>query len=45
MGGGLFSIFWNGDKTWSAGASGAVFGIFGALLGFMLLIRVREMFS
>ncbi len=32
----LASIYWHGDKIWSAGASGAVFGIFGALLGFML---------
>lgn len=30
------SIYWHGDKIWSAGASGAVFGIYGMLLGFML---------
>jgi len=36
LAGGLASIFWNGDKTWSAGASGAVFGVFGAIVGYML---------
>ncbi|HEX2855550.1 MAG TPA: rhomboid family intramembrane serine protease [Opitutaceae bacterium] len=30
------SLFWNGDKVWSAGASGAVFGVYGMLLGFMV---------
>lgn len=30
------SILWHGDKIWSAGASGAVFGVYGLLLGFML---------
>lgn len=30
------TLFWNGDKVWSAGASGAVFGVYGMLLGFML---------
>lgn len=34
--GGLASIWWNGDKVWSAGASGAVFGILGATLGYIL---------
>lgn len=34
--GGLLSLVWNGDKIWSAGASGAIFGIYGALLGYML---------
>jgi rhomboid protease GluP len=37
--GGFASIFWYGDKTWSAGASGAVFGVYGAILGFMLRER------
>lgn len=36
LGGGLLSIYWHGDKMWSAGASGAIFGIFGALLGHFL---------
>lgn len=30
------SLLWHGDKIWSAGASGAVFGVFGMLIGFML---------
>lgn len=34
--GGAASVFWH-ESTVSAGASGAVFGIFGMLLGFMLL--------
>jgi len=34
--GSFTTIFWHGDKVWSAGASGAVFGVYGALLGFML---------
>lgn len=34
--GSLASIGWNGDQVWSAGASGAVFGVFGALLGFVI---------
>jgi rhomboid protease GluP len=34
--GGIVSILWNGDKAWSAGASGAVFGVYGAVLGYML---------
>ncbi len=33
---GFASILWNGDRVWSAGASGAVFGVYGALLGYML---------
>lgn len=36
MAGGFASIMWHGDQTWSAGASGAVFGVYGAILGFML---------
>jgi rhomboid protease GluP len=32
----LASIAWHGDKMWSAGASGAIFGIYGTLLGYML---------
>jgi rhomboid protease GluP len=35
LAGGLLSLCWNGDKLWSAGASGAIFGIYGALLGYM----------
>ncbi|MBI2496836.1 MAG: rhomboid family intramembrane serine protease [Opitutae bacterium] len=34
--GGLLSIAWNRDRVWSAGASGAVFGLYGALLGWLL---------
>jgi rhomboid protease GluP len=34
--GGLASIIWHGDKIWSAGASGAIFGVYGALFGYML---------
>lgn len=34
--GGFASILWHGDQTWSAGASGAVFGVYGAIIGFML---------
>jgi len=38
--GGLASICWNADQpVWSAGASGAIFGIFGAVLGYMLRNR------
>ena len=33
------SLFWHGDKIWSAGASGAVFGVYGLLFGFMLRER------
>lgn len=32
---GLASIFVHGDKAWSAGASGAVFGIYGVFLGLL----------
>ena len=39
LAGGFASIFWHGDKSWSAGASGAVFGVFGAILGFMMRER------
>ena len=34
--GSLTTLLWHGDKMWSAGASGAVFGVFGGLLGYML---------
>jgi rhomboid protease GluP len=34
--GGLATICWNGDRLWSAGASGAVFGVYGALLGYLM---------
>jgi rhomboid protease GluP len=33
---GFSSQLWHQDRTWSAGASGAVFGVYGMLLGFML---------
>ncbi len=36
LAGGFASIAWYGDRVWSAGASGAVFGVFGALLGYVL---------
>jgi len=36
LGGGFASMFWHGDKVWSAGASGAIFGILGATLGFII---------
>ena len=36
LAGGILSIAWHGDKTWSAGASGAIFGVYGAILGYML---------
>ncbi len=36
LAGGFASIFWHEDKIWSAGASGAIFGVYGALLGYML---------
>lgn len=34
--GSLASVVWHGDRMWSAGASGAIFGVYGALLGYML---------
>jgi membrane associated rhomboid family serine protease len=39
LAGGFASIFWHGDHSWSAGASGAVFGVYGALFGYMLRER------
>lgn len=36
LAGGFASIAWHGDKSWSAGASGAVFGVYGAIFGYML---------
>jgi rhomboid protease GluP len=36
LAGGFASIAWHGDRTWSAGASGAVFGVYGAILGYLL---------
>ncbi len=33
--GSLATLLWHGDKVWSAGASGAVFGVYGALLGYL----------
>lgn len=36
LAGGFLSIAWHGDKSWSAGASGAIFGVYGAILGYML---------
>jgi rhomboid protease GluP len=36
VGGGFLSLAWHGNKIWSAGASGAIFGVYGALLGYML---------
>jgi len=34
--GGCLTLLWHGDKVWSAGASGAIFGVYAALLGCML---------
>ena len=39
IGGGLLSLIWHGDKVWSVGASGAIFGVYGALLGYILRER------
>jgi rhomboid protease GluP len=36
LAGGLLSIAVHGDKVWSAGASGAIFGVYGAILGYMV---------
>ncbi|MBE2216003.1 MAG: rhomboid family intramembrane serine protease [Opitutaceae bacterium] len=36
LAGGFASIVWHGDQAWSAGASGAVFGVYGAILGHMV---------
>jgi rhomboid protease GluP len=35
LAGGLLSIAWHGDKVWSAGASGAIFGVYGAIVGYL----------
>jgi rhomboid protease GluP len=37
--GGLTTLWWKGDRVWSAGASGAVFGVYGALIGYLLRER------
>lgn len=34
--GAVGSILFHGDKVWSAGASGAIFGVYGGLIGYML---------
>ena len=39
LAGGFASILWHGDKSWSAGASGAVFGVYAAILGHMLRLK------
>lgn len=40
IGGGLLSMDWHGGKMWSAGASGAIFGVYGALLGYITRDRL-----
>ena len=37
--GGLASLWWNGPRAVSAGASAAVFGVYGALFGYVVLRR------
>lgn len=39
LAGGFASILWNGDRVWSAGASGAVFGVIGGIIGSLLRER------
>ena len=34
--GNLASLVWHGQNTFSAGASGAIFGVYGALLGYLI---------
>lgn len=41
LAGGFVSILWNGDKAWSAGASGAIFGVIGGIIGFLLREKQR----
>ena len=36
LAGGFASIAWHTDPIWSAGASGAVFGVYGAIVGYLL---------
>jgi rhomboid protease GluP len=36
LAGGFTSILWHKDQTWSAGASGAIFGVYGAVVGYLL---------
>jgi rhomboid protease GluP len=36
LAGGFASIAWHSNPTWSAGASGAVFGVYGAIFGYLL---------
>lgn len=37
--GAVTTLYWQGPRVWSAGASGAVFGVYGALLGYLLRQR------